>query len=820
MQHNPNAPTVIGEEFRPAVANTLPNYRVASTGDAVVQRLDSTVTESVGTVGLLVAMDTAAGSFLAETLIGGSEIPGAVTTTVLRPSAVVNDGALIMPVRVQPEPGATNNQADILALIQRATIGVSDEAHYIHFSGSHTPGSQDQWQFDVRFPTAGAFTGKRITDVRVMIDGVSANLLNPTIAVLERFAGGVQTTWSASDLQLPSAAGHQILQVSTKEVRPHYNRPWSQGDLTDFATAGPGWVVTIFVANVADSMDTTQIYRVWMEVDTVPDDRLSADIVTPGATGIHWVRYTPHDSTGAAGLTKTNGVDLTTVIRQARYGDRGRPTLIAADYTLSVPYIQGSNPTPPPGLIQYPLPTLATDGRIVDLGVAAGNRTVAVDYRIGSTGSVDAQSYARVEPVPLDASEGLVTQNIGGASTSNYAGVIVPCRLIDGGGGDTSLSYLTVEVRRLSDAHLMAAGVLTFDTAVATFPSGTGSWHVLQVPFSTPAALTSGIDYYITLIETGPGDGGHFSAAAFITDEDFTGAGLSPDGRATYLGTAYCANFNSTTHTNADFAAVAYIAYPTPAALAAFGDTIPMAEATDCAPLGVGVSRLSWTPYGSGTGFAYYEIQRSDEYTDWATIATLSNYARHTFVDAEGRLGIPSSYRIRGVATAGLMSDWSAISTATAPETGCGYTFTSNVTNNVGFGTMLAYADLNPGGALAERSVTFPEATEIKRQAIYGRPMFVSFVPADRRGDEFTRNLYLNGIVNPDTPPPSDAAPLRDMTRDPRLPYLCVRDDHGQRWFANVNVTDYLQRNPGEFQTVHVTISESIPSATPYAPAL
>ena len=210
-------------------------------------------------------------------------------------------------------------------------------------------------------------------------------------------------------------------------------------------------------------------------------------------------------------------------------------------------------------------------------------------------------------------------------------------------------------------------------------------------------------------------------------------------------------------------------------------------------PSAVTYNLMSWSNPGiTGSGFSYYEIQRQDVYdTTWQTIAKLSTQATVSFRDYEARIGVQSSYRIRVVNILGFAGGWSATVSGTIAAPGVTGTkvdsgtlvFTSN-TNQAGVYT-LAYVEAL-GGTPTE-AVTFPESGRLKLQWMYGHDDQTAFHPTERGGEQFTRALLVQNAAVTGPVVQRGFQSLRDMAWA-GLPYVCVRNEIGDRWYANVSV--------------------------------
>jgi hypothetical protein len=212
-------------------------------------------------------------------------------------------------------------------------------------------------------------------------------------------------------------------------------------------------------------------------------------------------------------------------------------------------------------------------------------------------------------------------------------------------------------------------------------------------------------------------------------------------------------------------------------------------------PDGIGYNWISWTPTSSGipvSGFGSYELQRMDTLTDWQTIMTASSPATSGFADFEARIGISTSYRMRSVDVYDFPGPWSSTVTTITPSPGVSGTsitsdsqllaFTTNARQDGG--SNLAYC-LGWEGEVVE-DFNFPEASGQAYQTMYNRDFVVAFRPLERGGTNFTRTLLIQAAaISP--PTLEDFTSIRDMAWDD-VPYICVRDEEGNRWFANVSV--------------------------------
>lgn len=235
----------------------------------------------------------------------------------------------------------------------------------------------------------------------------------------------------------------------------------------------------------------------------------------------------------------------------------------------------------------------------------------------------------------------------------------------------------------------------------------------------------------------------------------------------------------------------------------------------ECIPTGISYHRLTWNALSSSSmpasGFGYYELQRSDTFDDWQTILQASSPTVTGFADYEARVGMQSSYRIRFNHRLNFPSAWSTTVTSTLPTPGVTGTDVANgilifTTNEVQSGSSsLAYAmqwdsDVTEG-------FTFLEAAQVQLQKMYGRDFQVAFRPLERGGSQFERALLVQAAAVPTGLMQQGFTSLRDLAWQD-VSYVCVRDELGDRWLANINVPEGRVRRDRSLYMANVTITE------------
>lgn len=211
-----------------------------------------------------------------------------------------------------------------------------------------------------------------------------------------------------------------------------------------------------------------------------------------------------------------------------------------------------------------------------------------------------------------------------------------------------------------------------------------------------------------------------------------------------------------------------------------------------CIPTEIFYNEVTWSPLSlAASGFGYYELQRMDELTEWATIMKASDLTLGTFNDYEARVGMASDYRIRAVNVYEFAGSWSSTASETIEDPGveieCGtgghlLIFTSNSAQSGSVN--LAHSTV--WETTVNEDFDFPEAGDVILQKMYGKDFVTAFRPLERGGERFTRTLLVQAAAI-SAPTLGDFRALRDMAWD-TVPYVCVRDEDGNRWFATVLV--------------------------------
>ena len=113
-------------------------------------------------------------------------------------------------------------------------------------------------------------------------------------------------------------------------------------------------------------------------------------------------------------------------------------------------------------------------------------------------------------------------------------------------------------------------------------------------------------------------------------------------------------------------------------------------------------------------------------------------------------------------------------------------------------------------------SFDFPEASAVQFTTQHDRDYQVAFHGSERGGETFTRRLLLaNAAIA--LPRLANVRSLRDMAWAD-LPYVCVRDDIGDRWLAAVIVPHDDVRRNRRLYNAEITVVEVTATPSPVDP--
>lgn len=242
--------------------------------------------------------------------------------------------------------------------------------------------------------------------------------------------------------------------------------------------------------------------------------------------------------------------------------------------------------------------------------------------------------------------------------------------------------------------------------------------------------------------------------------------------------------------------------------MAVSGIGLDCASLPACIPTGIYGTRLTWSAITVTGAFGHYEIQREDDIDDWQTIANVNNRLTLAFTDWEGRVGLQSRYRIRSVNVSDFAGPWSSTVAFTLPAPGVAGVGDGNsvliFTSNVGPTGSLAYV-MNWEGT-PEETFNFPEGSSVQMRPRYLQDYVTAYHGTERGGENFSRMVLVQAAAVP-APSLGNFKSLRDLGWAD-LPYVCVRDELGNRWFASVQVPNGLVKRNRRLYYANLNIFE------------
>jgi hypothetical protein len=338
-------------------------------------------------------------------------------------------------------------------------------------------------------------------------------------------------------------------------------------------------------------------------------------------------------------------------------------------------------------------------------------------------------------------------------------------------------------------------------------PETANGWKQLTLPMTEPFVSTGSGTIYITFYSSAD----RSQPWEVLAADANPGSNVTlPEAEATYGGDTGHARSAGQDDFTGD-AAIALVADMPPVAGLAVTPAVQPLDVVDedcglpvdAIPTGIRYHALSWTPSNDVAvqGFGYYEVQRRDTTMAagvWETIAQITEVTVADMDDYEARVGVVSSYRVRFVHADGYTSAWSSEVTGTIAAPGVtGAAVDASVlvlTSNHNPDGNLAYVMAWEGSALPVQEFTYPEGSQTALQAMYGRDYRVAFRPLERGGVEFTRTLLVNAAGVPAATLSRGMTSLRDLAWD-TTPYVCTRDERGNRWLTAVAVPTSQHRD-------------------------
>lgn len=811
MSWTPHSPGAIGFEWEPIHEDTT---ILNSATKPLAARLRASTTQTVDTAWFFSSAATGGvseayqidvyedGDFPGSTLTTYTKYPSATAATI--GDVATWDGTTV---------GSTNqhtfvdNDSFTDIALPTGFIGRGDE-NFIYGPG----GAAYLITFtfdDLDSDTAGEHIVKVTTEARVQafssLGDPQAFSAKPYLIIQGQPYWGSQQTYAG-----PAFGGHAL--TYDWFVNPRELRSWLPGDFTGFEsgtnTDAAGW----FVAATGSETIINAIYRVTMTVTTAgTDQRRAFGWVTPaqqraGAlAGIPaWVPVDLQEPDGTPGWIKSAGVDYRVELARRSVSAGGR--------TLYVIGLQGYDGGPVNGweraTVKYRpetrLPYLS------EVDSSERSWAPAMVLEAGGTSSVDSQPYAALDLDSAVYSEVDFRQYF--TTPASLPVTTFPLlRVLLGRVGTSASGPVTLRVRRVSDnVQLGSTVTITSDDFDAyTDDDGVQTYYAryksIISKLTTAATLAPSTQYYfqVTSTATEPETGWRVETFRSIR-------GSEPDSPppdiedVTFGGDTNRVTVNGVNHPETDAALLLLTLPAAPTNLVAV-----QAVSGEC----VQYVSLTWTATALGGSFGRYELQRRDDPAGaWTTIARLTDEGATSFQDWESQRGRTAFYRLRVVRDDTAISNWSPTASAVAEAPCCGYLFTSNLRPDL----TVFYPDLDAD----QRETDLPQNTEDVQ--FYGRDYQVVFRESEDRGARFRRSLIvavdrgINGAEESTEPGLRTFADLLAITRPQEggeLPYVCVVEETGDRWFASVLTPITSRRVADGLHVADVEVIET--TATP-----
>lgn len=788
---NPNAPDVLGLEWAPDIpADAV----IASLASAPVQRFTATTTETVDSLWVYLDPVSGIGPLIAEIYVAGNEVSTAVPSpAVYTPSALVQNNGW---VRHNPFGGAPPIPGDVANAGD--TLGI-DSVYY---------GQNIQCVF----PVSGVLAGQRLLNL-----AVQANIIgSAAVYSVPDFPAGAYSQLVGTYIG-PTPGVYSPILFSAGELLPTGSGGWvalTAAELAKFAVgSGSPAGRVMYLTNMTTA--GTSIDLIAMGVAYVAENRECLGVVTSAVIG--WTQIPLLTPSGGA-WSKVAGATYSVVLRRPF-----NPNQPAA--TVSWRGLGGSN-------VPFAAPTavaaIDSYGRISAMSVPSLGSVQAFRLAGGGADRAESQPYDAIGAAEVYAGQPNA-QTVTATATGAYGAVACWVQTSAAGTDVAPTAALNVTLTDMLGAVLAGPATIQPSEVPPSSAITPAAFRRFQLQFPAAATLTAGTDYQVVFSSLTPA----VKPGWLILME--AGVDLAVSGPNAYKpgphsGVVYESNYGPTPHYTT-IAALVISAPPTPGSFAVTAASQILPPTFGWVPLpavaSIPYAVLTWAQTALAAKFAYYQIQRTDRGGPWADIALISAEVVGVFADFEGRIGEPSSYRMRSVRYDGAGSAWTAVLSLTPipPARGMMF-FTSNENPALSVAFPDAYQAMGGSGLLAgsDRSLQFKDAADVVLQRVYGRDNEVAFRPIERRGITLQRTILLNSSrVHCDVPGapggPDWFKPLRDLASS-ALSYVCVRDDSGLRLLSSLTVPSGDTAQPGHrtfasIMATQITDVFSTPDAGP-----
>lgn len=729
---NPNANTRLGPEWFPIVEGGI---TLDAASKSACESIVQTASQVIGTERVAVgAIPTRGGIYVLEVYDNETAVPANVATLTARP----NEDVLTAGWEEDDD-----TVANMYLEIDESTIDVTD---FIRPTQAAPIASVTANPYSYRAATGGlSLTGKRILGVRNVIwyastvAGVSARVrpgLNIGGAVQW---GGIQSTSSSS----ATKAEHLWL------YNPGTSKPWTIADVQALDTTDE----LLIYGDHVFPFNNVSVFQAYCEVVVCDENRLAVGTLSDvgsALTADAWNEAAMLTPTGGAWTKDGAGRHLYLLRRLTTSGALVVPTLDS-----------GEIPNPVSGFT----PTLdSTYLYATAMGDAHSTVFGLIQRTTAPAESVDSISYFEADDALVFTGQDAEMEIT--AVVGNYGRVVARAK------SNQATADLLIKVKRRSD-NVQFGGTYTLTKAVVDALPDLGSgWRAIDVLLSPVPALTA-TQFYV-----------EFSSAAAGTGDDYWTV-LALDTRdqgngATFGGTTDRALVNASEADRYDLAVTISTVPTAPADFAVtLVDQTLTGDGSDCVVEAYERPHLAWTATVLAGAFTEYQIDRSDDVgVTWARVRVITTEATAAWDDSEALRGVSTCYRIRVVRSDGAISDWSPTVCVTPSPQCCEWAFTSNVDDSLN----LAFSQ--EGYQIAYQ---FLDAEDVAYLEAYLRDYEIAISGTEDRGVTFDVPV----VVQADQAPSVEGVAVFDALRalqDADLPYVCVLDAKGNRFYADIRV--------------------------------
>lgn len=845
---NPNSPDVIGLEWFPVVQG---ERVLNANGKSAALRIRSTATETIEQAWIPTPVDmqqkVGKGRWLMEVYEEGDELPGRVRTATYYPNNVTaNADDAWKDQDADPIPVDEHTPSDTEDALHGSISEVDySAATYIQYTGTYQQRSVLRVCFDTTHSQydpigdAAWASGRRVVGGRLVV-----------IANRSEGAGRLLFTYRPPPPHANFALGAVTLdeefrtyEIPWPELNPATGLPWTKDDIDDLDTGG----ASIRVKPISiGKHKPARIYQMYLELDYVTENRVAVGIVDVDRENISSAVLS-HPTTGADGWSKANGTTYTFLVRRT---PKWSPVDSSTDLDAFVlnggsmgwRFLEESVPVgtalgrdagfPDPYMESYS-PILNGDGTIAAMGESGtrgyGLVLTTAEYgsgqEPGDSLSVDGQGYFGlwVRGHGSDYPEGDAGQYL----TFSAGGVYDALRFV-GNAADLGDDVLEVTITKVGGAELTQftltadelaeigeplTGTALTDDVYGGSQDATPEWMVFTHYFASPLTFAAASQYAVGLRTQDSGTFNFLSASGTIE----TGGGFRDNldyGDATFGGET---DYDEEDDPSGD---VLVQVLNAPAAPTMFTVSTGTHDVMGTEPTNtpdwlirtVEYAQMTWDGTELADSFLAYEIERSEDAgVTWNRIFRITDESVTEARDYESPRNTEVLYRMRVVSSIHVASSWTDEESFTAALDDCALLFVSNEDPTLNLG----YVDT--GGS---RTYTFLGSDEREYHVLQGLDYQVVTAPLEYRGDRFDANLAVwAGVEHPNVGR-AMFDPLVALMNAP-LSYVCVMDETGRRWFADVVVKEG-QRTGNKVHEAPVTVTEltATPSVVDVEPEL